>query len=259
MIGKLELQLPKTLAELNKWEIMLMEHLAAHTAFKRLLARETMSTEALHEMLLQRRFYSICFTPIYDMAIDGLENQTAIEVSRTILREEYPRLDGKRPSHRENLAHDLQALGILRDQIMQTLPSSVTLETLRQSFLLLRRAETEPTLLYQIRLLTVLRYWGEVLVSVEYRQFWPRLSMEGLTNSGDEEMRSRFYYPHLTHDARRYGFGDPQLALSRTHSDRLATILQFLLGEAGTDGIAHCARIEHQIVSLKNTFYDQFT
>jgi hypothetical protein len=42
-------------------------------------------------------------------------------------------------------------------------------------------------------LLTILRFWGEVLVSVEYGELWRRMARH-LTSDG--ENRSVFYYPH---------------------------------------------------------------
>ena len=50
--------------------------------------------------VLQRRFLSLAFTPVYDAAIDGLTHPRDKQSARRILREEYPGERGTVPSHR---------------------------------------------------------------------------------------------------------------------------------------------------------------
>jgi hypothetical protein len=101
-----------------------------------------------------------------------------------------------------------------------------------------------------VAVLTILRFWGEVLVSVEYGEFWRRME-EQFEAAG---VASRFYHPHHRHDGRE------PLALasdtSSTHSGRLGARLARLL-EA--DGAAEqFARAEQQVLAGRMRFYDQF-
>jgi hypothetical protein len=99
--------------------------------------------------------------------------------------------------------------------------------------------------------LTVLRFWGEVLVSVEYGEFWRR--MEGELEAAG--VASRFYHPHHHHDGR-----EPLAAASdgsATHSGRLgACLVRSLEQESGA--LEEFARVERALLAARMRFYDQF-
>ena len=123
-----------------------------------------LSQDAFLELLLQRRFLSLLFAVVYDIGIDGLEDETAVRLVREILREEYPDASGSTPSHREDLVCDLLALGATRAQIAASRPTPVTTSVVEETLTLTLDAAAAAS---DLRVLTVLRFWGEVLVSVE--------------------------------------------------------------------------------------------
>lgn len=221
--------------------------LAGFTAHGVFAAIEQLDDAAFLEVLLQRRFLSLLFGVVYDIGIDGLADETAIRLVREILREEYPDPAGGTPSHREDLVADVLALGATREQILAARPSAVTAAVLQDTLALMLDAAAAPS---DVSVLTILRFWGEVLVSVEYGEFWRR--MEGRFERAG--MPSRFYHPHHHHDGRE------SLALasdgSSTHSGRLGACLARLIG---ADGAAEeFARVEQRVLATRMRFYDQF-
>src|SRR5688572_14435201 len=82
----------------QRLETALIQEFVAHRVFQELGDEPR---DRIIQMLLQRRFLSIAFTPIYDFAIDGLVDVRHKRVARSILHEEYP--IGDRTTHREDL------------------------------------------------------------------------------------------------------------------------------------------------------------
>jgi len=72
---------------LDTLENSLIDKMKCHPVLNNL---ETLTDDEFYKVLLQRRFLSLIFTPVYDVAIDGLVNEDAKDVSRKLLREEYP-------------------------------------------------------------------------------------------------------------------------------------------------------------------------
>lgn len=210
-----------------------------------------LGTADLHAVLLQRRFVSHQFTPAYDLVIDLLQDEVALRIARGILREEYPDGSGHTPSHREDMKSDLVALGITPRQIAEARETAATRRTIADTFELIRDAGQRPDA--DLRLVAILRFWGEVLVAVEYDRLWERI---GPLLTVDGENCSRFYYPHLLHDAKARPLATVSL-LSTTHSDRLATRLRDLL--ARTPPTDAFDEVEDRVLRLKSRFYDQFT
>jgi hypothetical protein len=240
-----------TLADLDHYEDQIIECFQKHPCLDNLAS---LSQANFVGLLLQRRFLSLAFTPIYDMAIDGLlTNPKAQQSARRILREEYPGADGTEPSHRENLIHDLKQIGLTHYQIMNAVPSSATFKTIQRTLAFF--TGDPDTLDYQIKLITLLRFWGEVLISAEYKMLWSRLESMGLQKNGKSQ--SRFYYPHIVHDAKRRPMDQYSIVNATTHPDQLALSLQDLLDNK-KEAIAYCAAIETEIVGIKSAFYDQF-
>lgn len=223
------------------------ELLARFTAHKLFATIEQLDDAAFLEVLLQRRFLSLLFPVIYDVGIDGLSDEITIRLVREILREEYPDPTGATPSHREDLMSDLLTLGATRPQVLAVRPSAITTGVVAETLALMLDATADGG---DVDVLTILRFWGEVLVSVEYGELWRRMrgSFEGIG------VASRFYHPHHHHDGRE------PLALasqaSSTHSGRLGACLARELGAAGaTDEFA---RVEQQLLQSRMRLYDQF-
>lgn len=239
----------RTLADLDHYENALIRRFQQHPCLHNLAG---LSQAKFFDLLLQRRFLSLAFTPVYDMAIDGLTHPKAKQSARRILREEYPGERGTMPSHREDLVSDLLQIGVSHHQIMNTVPNNATFQVLQRSFAFF--AGDPDTPYYQIKLMTLLRFWGEVLIAAEYQMLWPRLEMMGLQKSG--ACVSRFYYPHIVHDAKHKPLTQYSAVSAITHSDLLAASLQTLLDQE--EAIAYCAEVEMEIVTIKSSFYDQF-
>lgn len=238
----------KTLADLDRYEDALIQQFKQQRCFQRI---PTFSDEQFFQILLQRRFLSLAFTPVYDMAIDALTDPKAKQIARRILREEYPGERGTVPSHREDLMSDLLQIGLTRSAIFNATPSPATLMVIRETFALFV-GDLDDTF-YQVKLLTILRFWGEVLIAAEYEMLWERLQALGLTVTGPQ--RSRFYYLHFTHDAKQKPLTHLSL-IGSTHSDLLAVCLKTLL--TSEQAIAHCAKVEEKILTIKTAFYAHF-
>ncbi|MFD7910730.1 hypothetical protein ACFV30_08360 [Streptomyces sp. NPDC059752] len=234
--------------ELDRFEDDLIEQYRQHPV----LANVTqLPEEEFAEILLQRRFLSLAFTPAYDLAIDLLQDEVGLRTARKILREEYPDARGNTKSHREDMTDDMLQLGISRTALVRSRPTAATMRAIEDTFGLIADAGDHDRA--DLVLLTVLRFWGEILVSVEYGRLWER--MEPLLVH-DGENRSRFYYPHHWHDAKKHSLETVNL-LATSHSDRLGTRLRELLGD--DDGAVDCFKdAEQRSLRLKANFYDQF-
>lgn len=233
--------------ELDIFEDDLIEQFRQHAVLKNL---ELLADADFIAVLLQRRFLSLAFTPAYDLAIDLLNDEKGLKIARVILREEYPGSKGYTPSHREDMKEDLLQLGVSRRDLVATRPTGATVQAITKTLTLISEAASGN--FADAQLLTILRFWGEVLVSVEYGELWrrmaPRLKKEG-------ENRSRFYYPHHIHDKKVRPLAAASL-LSSTHSDQLGVRLWQLLD---SDEAEDCfMRVEKDILLLKMRFYDQF-
>ncbi|WP_282791978.1 hypothetical protein [Streptomyces sp. CC224B] len=238
---------PEGLARLDAFEDDLIERFGKHPV----LANVTLlPDDVFAAVLLQRRFVSLAFTPCYDLAIDLLDDEVGVRIARVILREEYPDSHGHTRSHREDMTEDLFHLGISRRALVTSRPTDTTRRVILDSLELIADAGAEDDA--DVRLLTLLRFWGEVLVSVEYGCLWERM---GPLLTRDGENRSRFYYPHHSHDAKAHPLAKVSL-LSTTHSDRLGRRLSELLArEPSTDSFKE---VEERALRLKTDFYDQF-
>lgn len=224
-------------------ESALLARFTGHALFASL---DDLEQDAFLAVLLQRRFLSLVFPVVYDVAIDGLADEAAVRLVREILREEYPDVTGTTPSHREDLVADLLVLGATREQILAARPSAATADVLEQTLALDAAAASG-----DLAVLTIPRFWGEVLVSVEYGEFWrrmePRFAAAGVA--------SRFYHPHHHRDGRE----PPALAsrASATHSGRLGACMARLLGEGAAAG--ELERVQERGLATRLAFYDQFS
>ena len=234
--------------DLDRFEDDLIDQFRSHPVLGSLTSLED---DDFRDILLQRRFLSLAFTPAYDLAIDLLTDEEGLEIARVILREEYPGPEGRTRSHREDMKEDLRRRGVPRRQLVESRPSETTVRAINSIMELISVAAGGDHA--DARLLTILRFWGEVLVSEEYGLFWPRMAAR-LSDGG--KIRSVFYYPHHIHDAKASSLASTSL-LSSTHSDQLGMRLWQLLEEPG-------ARVgfreeETKILEHKLAFYDQFS
>jgi hypothetical protein len=234
--------------ELDIFEDDLIEKFRQHPILKNL---ELLTDPDFVAILLQRRFLSLAFTPAYDLAIDLLNDKPSLKIARVILREEYPGSKGYTRSHREDMKEDLLQLGVSRRDLVETRPTDATVRAIRKTLTLIPEAAAGDYA--DAQLLTILRFWGEVLVSVEYGELWRRMAPR---LEGEGENRSRFYYPHHIHDKKMRPLATASM-LSSTHSDQLGVRLRQLLD---SHKARNCfMRIEKDILLLKMQFYDQFT
>ena len=235
----MEVDVDAAIAQADDVEAALLERLTGHPVLQRAGA---LSRDEIAALLLQRRFISMIFTPIYDMGIDALIGSDALQVAREIVREEYP---AGRKSHREDLVDDLLALGLTRADVLASRPTATTLATIGETLELMADATTDES---GVRVLAMLRFWGEVVVSVEYGVFWsamkPWFEAAGRASS--------FYFEHWGHD------GCEQLvtASTKTHSGRLGVCLREML--RGPAAVAALTEVETRVVRSRMRFYDQF-
>jgi len=203
------------------------------------------SASKQREALLQRRFLSLAFTPIFDIAINGVSNAKALNVLKELICEEYPI---REPSHRELLIHDLLQIEIPKEQILSSQPSLVTQKTIQDSFAVIYL--NGDLQFHEIKCIAIARFWGEVLVGEEYRHLRSLLENLGLIAS-----QSKFYWPHFEHDARNVLFASGRS--SGSHADWLTVILREILDSESK--ILYFQKIEQKIFEIKTAFWQQFT
>lgn len=221
------------------------------------LRPDTAKFEKFAEILLQRYWISQEFTHIYDAGLDRLTPQAldARPYIRRIIREEYPNDQGawKTPSHREDLIADLMGIGISWQQFTKSRRSRATAAAISSARnIIYRSAEQECA---DLRILTFLRFWGEVLTAIEYEQLFPRIERH---LSGKP---SKFFELHKAHDARIFSLS--KLLSSRgaiTHADKLGRELIDLVNKERSEASALLAMVQVTRLAIENklSFYDQF-
>jgi hypothetical protein len=217
---------------------------------------ERLGREQVLDILLQRRFVSLVITPLYELAIDAFEDPALKRCLREILREEYP--DRGQPTHREDLMEDLRALGASWERVVSSGVTPVTARCIKHLLSALRKREERS--LYEVRVLSFVRFAGELLVAVEYGRMWPGLCRLGLCGRKDVGgVRSKFYEPHMSHDERKVRFSDPRdYCKYPSHSDRLTDMLKVRLLNGGAEAFKVCLEGMQAAVEAKRGFYDQF-
>ncbi|MEB3360649.1 MAG: hypothetical protein VKI42_00820 [Synechococcaceae cyanobacterium] len=241
------------LEHLNSHERLRIEEFCSHPL---LASLAHVSWDQLLAILLQRRHLSLAIVNLYEAVIDGLEDEDIKVNVRQILHEEYPRNTRgvPLPSHRELLFQDLLNLGAQRQQILCTPESPITEAVRLDSQRQLAACLEHP--LDQLGLLTFLRFWAEVLVSVEYTCLWPRLSERLAADSTGRRPRSEFFYFHMIHDRRQSDIGEERLLGGHTHAQALALHISRLIRT--DEDLQQAMRQVDQACALKRRFYDQF-
>jgi hypothetical protein len=213
-----------------------------------------LSSDQFNEILLQRRFLSLAITNLYDLAIDSTTGKDCKLVLRRIQREEYPDPTSSEqfpPSHREDLVCDLQQLGITLQQILQSRPSKSTTFCIHSMInkMLVYGSERSA-----IKTIAFIRFAGEVLVSEEYKCLWTRISKILESSGRNPKLSSRFFWPHIIHDARCSFSSD--MRRSKTHSSYLGVILSRMINN--DFDLAMFKTAERDALRLKCFFYNQF-
>ena len=241
------------LAPLNNQE---RQHIASLRAHPLLANLAVLHWDDLLALLLQRRFLSLSIVNVYEFVIDALESDAIKATVRQILHEEYPRNTRSMPlaSHRELLFRDLLHLGASREQILSTRASVDTQQVRLASLEALRNCLGQPY--SDLALIAFLRFWAEVLVSVEYECLWPRLSERLAHGPAALGVRSEFFYYHMIHDRRQSDIGTDQLLGGLTHSQELARHMADLI--ASEDALQVAISQVERAWALKDRFYRQF-
>jgi hypothetical protein len=239
--------------KLNRFEISLIEKFMSHPLFIHL---DAIAWNDFLEILIQRRFLSLFIVNIYEFVIDSLADREIKRTVRGILNEEYPRNSKgvPLPSHRELLFQDLLNLGATYETILTTRETPVTQLVRDESYRLMVSCLGEEYC--QVGLVAFLRFWAEVLVSIEYSCLWKRISERLSNGQSDNKVRSEFYYFHMIHDSRNSDIGKESFLGGLTHSQELAIHLQRLI--SSEEALLYCTHIEQSVYQLKYQFYDQF-
>lgn len=240
--------------KINSFEISLIEKFRSHPLFMQI---DAIPWHDFLDILIQRRFLSLSIVNIYEFVIDALTDQQIKRTVRGILNEEYPRNTKGIPllSHRELLFQDLFNLGATYEMILTTPETPVTKLVRAESYELMGSCLGKKYC--QAGLVAFLRFWAEVLVSVEYSCLWQRISERLSGGHSNHKARSEFYYFHMIHDSRNSDIGKEGFLGGLTHSQELAIHLQQLI--CSEEALLYCISMESSIYQLKYKFYDQFT
>lgn len=239
--------------EINKLEILLIEKFRSHPLF---IEVDMLDWQDVLNVLIQRRFLSLSIVNIYEFVIDALSDQQIKQTVRNILNEEFPRNTKgiPLPSHRELLFQDLLNLGATSGMILTTPETPITQMVRDASYKLMVSCLNEKY--YEAGLIAFLRFWAEVLVSVEYSCLWHRISERLSNGHSNQKIRSEFYYFHMIHDSRNSDIGQESILGGLTHSQELAIHLRRLI--SSEDALRYCLAIEESVYQLKYKFYEQF-
>ena len=94
------------------------------------------------------------------------------------------------PSHRELLFQDLLNLGATKKMILTTPESSITKKIRQESYNILTNFLNDKY--SQVGIVTFLRFWAEVFVSIEYSCLWHRISEKLNNDKSNIRNRSEF-------------------------------------------------------------------
>lgn len=242
------------LVELDKEEKQLIEKFRFHPVLKGV---SSIDEDVLGNVLMQRRFISMYFTPMYDLAIDTIESDSIRVIARKIVRDEYPGIEGKQRSHREWLFCDLVSLGIPKEDILKSRKSEETRNIISKMFDLILSSSLVSR--GDLGIVSVLRSMLEVLVSIEYREYQVRMESMGLSFSNNKEkdkVRSKFFYPHVLYDSRTSNSIFDVGPNNVSHSDQLTKALcELVIDQASLD---EAKKFMRESTELKYRFYDQF-
>jgi hypothetical protein len=239
-----------------------LEKVKAKELRKHLLAirPDEVNDDYFFAVLLQREWVSYFFTPIYDAILNRIDSShsSAVSTIRRIIREEYPDSCafpcGDMPSHREDMKVDILGIGVDLENYMNSDPSPETEACLLE---LIRAINELKRLEYRdVALLSFLRFWGEVLTAVEYREFQARI----VKKLGQKI--SVFYIPHIGHDEKSIEISEAETTGSKnSHSDELAAALVEMMPSnrnAKSKALRDASYAIELATRCKINFYKQF-
>lgn len=237
----------------NDYEISLITKFRSHPLFNQI---DAIAWQNLLAILIQRRFLSLSIINFYEFVIDALTDEQIKRTVRGILNEEFPRNTKglPLPSHRELLFQDLLNLGATSEMILTTSETPTTQKVRNESYQRLVDCLEEKHC--QVGLVAFLRFWAEVLVSVEYSCLWQRISERLSNGQSPHKIRSEFYYFHMIHDRRNSDIGQESILGGLTHSQELAIHLKRLI--SSEDALVYCLNLQENAYQLKCQFYGQF-
>ena len=237
----------------NDYEISLITKFRSHPLFNQI---DAIAWQDLLAILIQRRFLSLSIVNLYEFVIDALTDEQIKRTVRGILNEEFPRNTKGMPlpSHRELLFQDLLNLGATSEMILITPETPITQKIRNESYQCMISCLGEKHC--QVGLVAFLRFWAEVLVSVEYSCLWQRISERLSNGQSQNKIRSEFYYFHMIHDSRNSDVGQESILGGLTHSQELAIHLKRLI--LSEDALVYCLNLQENAYQLKCQFYDQF-
>jgi hypothetical protein len=238
---------------LNDFEISLIAKFRSHPLLNRI---EAIAWQDLLTILIQRRFLSLSIVNLYEFVIDALTDEQIKRTVRGILHEEFPRNTKgvPLPSHRELLFQDLLNLGATSEMILTTPETPTTQRVRNESYQRMISCLGEKHC--QVGLIAFLRFWAEVLVSVEYSCLWQRISELLSNGQSPHKIRSEFYYFHMIHDSRNSDVGQESILGGLTHSQELAIHLKRLI--SSEEALVYTLNLQEHAYQLKCQFYDQF-
>ncbi len=220
--------------ELNVHENMLIERLRNHQVLSNL---QNFSDKKFEDFLLQRRFFSLLFTPALESVLVGLESQEAKSIFGWLIREEYP---PNSPSHREDIVSDLLKVGIPKGRILKAKPTDQTQEALNKTLKLVEYGEN-----FDVIGTVAARFIFEVCPGEEYEFIVKELERR----YGLKKTDSVFYWPHFEHD-KKGSF------VCKSHSDKFDFVLEELIDSEEMLELAKQSL--EKALKLKLDFYDQF-
>lgn len=238
---------------LNNFENSLINQFRVHPLFMQINA---IGWQDFLDILIQRRFLSLSIVNIYEFVIDAITDRQIKQTVRGILSEEFPRNTKgvPLPSHRELLFQDLLNLGATSEMILAA-PETPTTKMVRdRSYQLMVDCLGKDHC--QVGLIAFLRFWAEVLVSVEYSCLWQRMSDRFSNEKSNDRVRSEFYYFHMIHDSKNSEIGQEKILGGLTHSQELAIHLKRLI--LSENDLAYCLNIQETGYQIKCQFYNQF-
>jgi hypothetical protein len=231
--------------QVNSYEHVLIDRLKSHPVFLRL---EQIEWDDLLKILIQRRFLSLSIVNVYEFVIDAVIDPDIKQTVRGILNEEYPRNTKgvPLPSHRELLFQDLLNLGATAEMILKTPETETTQQLRAASNKIMVDCLDRPC--SQVGLISFLRFWAEVTVSIEYSCLWPRISERLAKGASRHKIRSEFYYFHMIHDNRSSDLGKEGFLGGLTHAQELAIHLQKLITDQAA--LDCCLQFEERAYTL---------
>ncbi|MCG9890672.1 MAG: iron-containing redox enzyme family protein [Thermosynechococcaceae cyanobacterium MS004] len=238
---------------LNTFEVSLITKFKSHLFFSNI---DSIVWQDFLNVLIQRRFLSLSIVNLYEFVIDALTDEQIKRTVREILSEEFPRNTKgvPLPSHRELLFQDLRNLGATSEMILTTPETLVTKSVRDESYQYMVSCLGKEYC--QVGLVAFLRFWAEVLVSVEYSCLWQQISLRLSNEKSPHKIRSEFYYFHMVHDSRNSDIGQESILGGLTHSQELAIHLKQLI--VSEEALAYCLNLQEHAYQLKCQFYDQF-